>query len=145
MSLFLRIILSLSLLLFVSCSNETTFTPTAGSDGPVITNYSFGKMIVDGKTYTNELQILSNGTVKSWSPKDPHYILPSDIEEIVNSGIDTIIIGTGDVGNAGVPEETFNFLKSKNITVHELNTHKAMELFNNSKKDKLGAVFHLNC
>ena len=135
----------ISLLLFTSCSSETTFTPTAGSKGPAITSYSFGKMIVDGKTYTNELQVFPTGVVKKWSPQDPHYILPSDIEEIVKSGIDTIIIGTGDSGNAGVPEKTLNFLKSKSITIHVLNTHKAMELFNSSLKDKLGAVFHLNC
>ena len=140
-----RIILFSSVLIFACCSNETTYTPPIENKDMAITYYAFGKMVVDGMTYSNELQILPNGKVKKWSPGDPHYILPTDIEEIVNSGIHTIIIGTGDVGNVGVPEETLNFLNSKGITVHELNTHKAVELFNNSPKEKLGAVFHLNC
>ena len=132
-------------LLSAGCSSETTFTPPSDTKGPAITSYTFGKMIINGETYTCEVQIFPDGNVKDWSPADPHYILPSDIKDLVNSGIDTIIIGTGDVGNAGVPEETHKFLKSRNITVHVLNTHKAMELFNSSNKDKLGAVFHLNC
>ena len=92
--------------IFASCSSETTFSPAVGSKGPAITSYSFGKMVVDGKTYTNELQILPNGTVKKWSPSDPHYILPVDIEEIMSSNIKTLIIGNGANGEAGIPDET---------------------------------------
>jgi len=139
------IILLFSVLIFVSCSSETTFIPTAGSKGPAITSYSFGKMIVDGKTYTNELQILPNGTVKKWSPNDPHYILPADIEEIVSSSIKTLIIGNGANGEAAIPDETIKFIKAKSITVHIMNTHEAVKLFNESSKEAMGAIFHLNC
>ncbi|MFC1843218.1 MTH938/NDUFAF3 family protein [Thermodesulfobacteriota bacterium] len=145
MNLLLRIILFISLFLFASCSSETTFTPTAGSQGPAITSYSFGKMIVDGKTYTNELQILPTGIVKKWSPSDPHYILPVDIGEIVNTSIKTLIIGNGANGEAAIPDETVKFLKAKNIRVHIMNTHEAVKLFNESSKEALGAIFHLNC
>lgn len=139
------IILLFSVLIFVSCSSETTFIPTAGSKGLAITSYSFGKMIVDGKTYTNELQILPNGTVKKWSPNDPHYILPADIEEIVSSSIKTLIIGNGANGEAAIPDETIKFIKAKSITVHIMNTHEAVKLFNESSKEAMGAIFHLNC
>lgn len=135
-----------TLLLFMAgCSSETTYTPAPGSKGPAITSYSFGRMTINGRNYTCEVQIFPNGDVREWTLQDPHYIVPADIEEIVNSGIEMLIIGTGDVGNAGVPEETHRFLESKNIKVRELNTHEAVELFNSSPKDKLGAVFHLNC
>ena len=139
------IILLFSVLIFVSCSSENTFIPTAGSKGPAITSYSFGKMIVDGKTYTNELQILPNGTVKKWSPNDPHYILPADIEEIVSSSIKTLIIGNGANGEAAIPDETIKFIKAKSITVHIMNTYEAVKLFNESSKEAMGAIFHLNC
>jgi len=139
------IILLLSVLIFAGCSSETTFIPTAGSKGPAITSYSFGKMIIDGKTYTNELQILPNGTVKKWSPNDPHYILPADIEEIVSSSIKTLIIGNGANGEAAIPDETIKFIEAKSIKVHILNTHEAVKLFNESSKEAMGAIFHLNC
>ena len=102
-------------------------------------------MIVDGKTYTNELQILPNGTVKKWSPNDPHYILPVDIEEIANSSINTLIIGNGANGEAAIPDETIKFIKSKSIKIHIMNTHEAVKFFNESSKEALGAIFHLNC
>ena len=145
MNLVLRILLFISLLLFAGCSSETTFIPTAGSKGPAITSYSFGKMIIDGKTYINELQILPTGIVKKWSPGDPHYILPIDIEEIVNSSIKTLIIGNGANGEAAIPDETVKFIKEKNIKVHIMNTHEAVKLFNESAKEAMGAIFHLNC
>ena len=145
MNLKLLIILLLSVLIVASCSNETTFTPTAGNKGPAITKYSFGQMIIDGKTYTSELQILPTGVVKKWSPNDPHYILPVDIKEIVNSNIKALIIGNGANGGAAIPDETINFIKAKNIKVHIMNTHEAVKLFNESSKEAMGAIFHLNC
>ena len=145
MNLKSKIILLLSVLIFASCSSETNFIPTAGSKGPAITSYSFGKMIVDGKTYTNELQILPNGTVKEWSPNDPHYILPVDIGEIISSSIKTLIIGNGANGEAAIPDETIKFIKAKSIQVHIMNTHEAVKLFNESSKEAMGAIFHLNC
>jgi hypothetical protein len=145
MNLILRTLLFVSFLLIASCSSETTFTPTAGSIGPAITNYSFGKMIVDGKTFKNELQILPTGIVKKWSPSDPHYILPVDIEEIVNSSIKALVFGNGANGEAAMPDETIKFIKAKNIQIYIMNTHEAVKLFNESSKEALGAIFHLNC
>ena len=135
----------LIVLFLVGCSSETNFTPSSGHEGPAITHYSFGKMVIDGKKYTNELQILPNGSVKDWSPRDPHYILPADIEEIVSSNTQILIIGNGANGEAAIPEETITFLKNRNIKVHIFNSHKATELYNNSLKKNLAALFHLNC
>ena len=145
MNLKSQIILLVSVLIFTGCSSETTFIPTAGSMGPAITSYSFGEMVVDGKTYTNELQILPDGIIKKWSPNDPHYILPKDIEEIVNSSIKILIFGNGANGDAAIPDETIKFIKAKNIEVHILKTHEAVKLFNESSKEAMGAIFHLNC
>jgi hypothetical protein len=145
MNLICRTILLFSVLVFASCSSETTFTPTAGSKGPAITSYSFGKMVIDGKIYTNELQILPSGIVKRWSPNDPHYILPGDIEEIVQSNIKTLIIGNGANGEAAIPDETIKFIQARSIKVHIMNTHEAVKLFNESSKEAMGAIFHLNC
>ena len=133
------------LFIVAGCSSETNFTPPAGHKGPAITHYSFGKMIVDGQSFTNELQILPDGTVKEWSPRDPHYILAKDIEEIVRSDIKVLIIGIGANGEAAIPAATLEILESNNIKVHIANTYEAVKLFNVSAKEALGAIFHLNC
>ena len=98
-------------------------------------------MVVDGKTYTNELQILPNGAVKKWPPSDPHYILPADIEEIMNSSIKTLTIGNGANGEGAIPDETIKFIKAKGINVHIMNTHKAVKFFNDSSKEAKGPSF----
>jgi hypothetical protein len=109
MNLKLKIILLLSVFIFASWSSETTFTPTVGSKGPAIINYSFVKMVVDGKTYANELQFLPNGAVKKWPPSAAHCILPEDIEKNMNSSIKPLIIGNGANGEAAIPDETATF------------------------------------
>ena len=98
-------------------------------------------MVVDGKTYTSELQILPNGTVKKWSPSDTHYILQVDIEEIMNSSTKTLIIGNGANGEGAIPDETKKIIKAKGINVHIMNTHKAIKFFNDSSKEAMGPSF----
>ena len=132
MNLKLRIMLLLSVFILASCSSETTFTHTVGSKGQAITSYSFGKMVVDRKTYTNDLKILPNGTVIKWSPNDPHYFLPLYIKEIMNASIKTLIIANKANDEAAIPDETIKFIKAKGINVHIMNTHKAVTFFNES-------------
>ena len=76
---------------------------------------------------------------------DPHYILPVDIEEIMSSSIKTLIIGNGANGEAAIPDETIKFIKAKGIKVHIMNTHEAVKFFNESSKEAMRAIFHLNC
>src|SRR3990170_5911937 len=95
-----------------------------------IDHYSFGKIIIDGKTYTSDVIIYPDRVDSSWWRKEGHYLQVVDLTEIINARPDLLIIGTGYSGVMVVPEETIMFITSKGIEVRVERTEKAAELFN---------------
>lgn len=111
--------------------------------------YSFGKITIDGKTYTSDVIIYPGRVDSSWWRKEGHYLQPVDLEEIFKAKPDILIIGTGHDGVMRVPEDTLSFIKSKGIEVHIGMTGRAVELFNQLHSEKSNkriiAALHLTC
>ncbi len=111
-----------------------------------ITHYSFGKITIDGKTYTSDVIIYPDHVNPSWWRKEGHLLQIEDLTDILKAGVSILIIGTGYYGTMRVPDETLNFLISKNMEVYYENTKEAVKIFKNisSKKPSI-AAFHLTC
>lgn len=111
-----------------------------------IDNYSFGKIVINGKTYTADVIVYPDRVDSSWWRLEGHLLQKSDLKDIVAAKPDILIVGTGNSGVMHVPEGTIKFLESHGITVHVERTGKAVEFFNNqpSGKKVIGA-FHLTC
>ncbi len=111
-----------------------------------IDDYSFGKIIIGGKTYTSDVIVYPDKVDASWWRKEGHYLEKGDLGDIVKAGPDIVIIGTGNWGVMKVPEETLDFLESKGIKAYTERTARAVELFNSQPEGKkvIGA-FHLTC
>ena len=101
-----------------------------------IDDYSFGRIVIDKKTYTSDVIIYPNGVDSSWWRKEGHYLQPADLTDIINAKPDVLIIGTGASGVMKVPEETLKFVKSKGIEVHTDITSRAVGLFNKLRAEK---------
>jgi len=114
-----------------------------------INGYSFGKITVDGKTYTSDVIIYPDRVDSSWWRKEGHYLQPVDLRDIISSKPDVLIIGTGHDGVMRVPDDTSSFIKSKGIEVHIGMTSRAVELFNQMQSEKsdkrIIAALHLTC
>ena len=111
-----------------------------------IDGYSFGKIVIDGKTYTSDLIIYPDRVNASWWRKEGHYLQAADLEEVVREKPDMLIVGTGFWGVMSVPEGTIKFLASKGIEVKVEKTRKAIELFNGMGKDRVVVLaLHLTC
>jgi len=111
-----------------------------------IDHYSFGKIVINSKTYTSDVIICPDSVDSSWWRKEGHYLQPIDLDKAVSAKPDLLIIGTGYSGVMVVPEETILFIKSKNIEVLVERTEKATELYNALSKDrKVIAALHLTC
>jgi hypothetical protein len=82
-----------------------------------IEHYSFGKITVDGQTYTSDLIIYPDRVDASWWRKEGHNLQPEDLKDVLNAKPDVLIIGTGFFGVMRVPKETTDYLKSKGIRV----------------------------
>jgi hypothetical protein len=111
-----------------------------------IEHYSFGKIIIEGMTYTSDVIIYPEKVNASWWRKEGHNLQVVDLMDVININPQILVIGTGATGLMKVPKDTMSHLESKGIEVHVARTGEAVEIFNKLQKDKVAiAAFHLTC
>jgi hypothetical protein len=111
-----------------------------------IEHYSFGKITIEGKTYTSDVIIYPGKVNGSWWRKEGHNLQVVDLTDVINANPQVLVVGTGATGLMRVPKETISYLESKGIEVHVARTGEAAELFNKLQQDKVAiAAFHLTC
>ena len=111
-----------------------------------IESYSFGKVTIDGQGYRADLLILPDGVRPRWRRQQSHELLPEDLQEIVASQPQVLIVGTGNVGMMHVPEQTAEYLEANQIRVEVLPTAKACQRFNElAGSERVAAALHLTC
>lgn len=113
---------------------------------PHIESYSFGKIQVDGKTYTSDLIILPGGVRPGWWRKEGHSLHRDDLQEVVEARPSVLVIGTGNVGLMKVPPETLDYLTAQGIRVEWHPTAAACQRYNElAKAEQAAAALHLTC
>ncbi len=112
----------------------------------VIEQYSFGRITIDGKTYTSDVVIYPGRIDSSWWRKEGHKLQIEDLTDVIAAKPQILIVGMGAYGVMKVPENTLAHLQSKGIEVHAANTDKAVDLFNELQKGRVVvAALHLTC
>lgn len=112
----------------------------------MIESYVFGRMIIEGQTYTSDLIIFPDRINHSWWRKSGHRLCLEDIKEVLKEEPEVIIIGTGFTDLMKVEEDVKRHAQSKGILLIIEKTKNAVQKFNelSSKKKTVGA-FHLTC
>jgi len=112
----------------------------------MIESYSFGQMVIDGRTYTSDLIIFPEKINESWWRKSGHNLCLEDLEDVFKEELEVLVIGTGFYGLMNVEEKVKSLAQSKGVTLIIEKTKKAVQDFNEfaSKKKTIGA-FHLTC
>jgi hypothetical protein len=111
-----------------------------------IDSFSFGKITIQGKTYTSDVIVFPDRVLPDWKREEEHRPQISEFAEIVQAGPDVLIIGTGYAGVMSIADQIRNFLTSKGIDVRVDKTSRAMELFNSLQgKEKVIAALHITC
>ena len=114
-----------------------------------IEHYSFGRMIIDGKTYTSDLKIIAGKIHPNWWRKMGHTLQIEDIQDVIEAKPSVLVVGLGASGvmrlAPGVREE----LAQKGIECIAHPTGRATsifnELFSQSGPQKVAGAFHLTC
>jgi hypothetical protein len=114
----------------------------------MIENYSFGKILINGKEYISDLIIFKDYIHDNWWRKESHKLCIDDIKEIISKKPDILIIGTGFFGLMKVPEELIENIKS--LGVGQVIIKKAGDActeYNKlyKKNNNIIAAFHLTC
>lgn len=112
-----------------------------------ITDYAFGRITIDGRTYTSDVILYPEGVDDRWWRKEGHTLQIEDLTDIVNAKPERLVIGTGYHGCMAMPEETLRYLASRGILAHVARTREAVELFNQLQRPgvKIVAALHLTC
>lgn len=114
---------------------------------PLIEEYRFGLIRVDGETYRNDLKILRGEVLPKWWRKSTHVFDVRDLRDVLEARPAVLVCGTGSSGMAQVSGALTLRLAELNIELLTRPTAEAVDLFNQlhqSGEDVAGA-FHLTC
>ena len=112
----------------------------------MINSYDFGKVVINGKMYESDVIIYPDRVNGSWWRKEGHQLCVDDLEDVLESRPDTIVVGTGNPGLMVVLPETEQLIKSKGIKLIAQPTKEACKLYNQLfSSQKVIALLHLTC
>jgi hypothetical protein len=112
----------------------------------MIESYSFGRIVVDGQTYTSDLIIYPDRVEASWWRKEGHRLHLADLKGVMEASPEVVIVGTGYFGDMKVPPETKEGLESQGVEVMVEKTGQAWQTYNRlAGSRKVVAAFHLTC
>ena len=111
-----------------------------------IEDYSFGRIKIDGRTYTSDVIIFPDRVKDAWWRKEGHRLDPGDLTDAVAVSPAVLVIGTGDLGVMRVPEETLAWLRARGIDARVAKTDEAVRIFNAlAGTGQAVAALHLTC
>jgi hypothetical protein len=112
----------------------------------MIDSYTFGQMVIKGKSYTKDLIIYPDRVKSPWWRKTGHLLTLSDIDDVIAKNPETLIIGTGYIGLMKVDEDVKKFAKDHEIDLIIQKSKQAAKTYNERhSKEIVFAAFHLTC
>jgi hypothetical protein len=112
----------------------------------MIDAYDFGRIVINGTTFTSDVIIFPGRVDDNWWRKDGHVLHIEDVESIVKEKPEVLIVGTGKYGVMTVPSQTRELIESKGIELISEPTDLACKVYNEiSKAKKVVAALHLTC
>ncbi len=112
-----------------------------------VEHYTFGTIVIDGRTYDSDVVIWPEGVDDSWWRVEGHRVCTEDLEPILNKNPDVVILGTGAYGSMAVPDVVVDYLRGECEQVHVKPTEDACSLYNElaSGTRRVVAGLHLTC
>jgi hypothetical protein len=113
----------------------------------MITDFSFGKIVVNGKTYSDDIKIVRGQVISDWWRKRGHRVDVEDVADILESRPDIVVIGKGSPGLMKSSSSLRDYLNVNNVELIEKKTAKAIEVFNKLYQEgkRVAAGFHITC
>ncbi len=110
-----------------------------------VQDYFFGKVEINGKTYTNDLKIFPDKIKSNWWRERGHLLQVKDVEDVFEFEPDLLVIGKGAYGDMKISQKLREKLESSPFEYIAKKTSDAINDFNKSKNQKIVGVFHLTC
>jgi hypothetical protein len=113
----------------------------------MIEAYTFGRIVINGTTYTKDLKIICGTVIPNWWRNSGHLVKFDDIEDIFKAGPETVVFGKGNPGQMRLTGSLQSLFQKNNIELIEAPTPAAVEVFNRliQAGRNVSAGFHLTC
>ena len=113
----------------------------------MIEDYGFGSMTILGEKHRNDLKIIDKEVVGNWWRKEGHAIYAEDIDDILYSPAEILVVGTGAYGGMKLTEEATRAIKGRGIELVAVPTKEAVTIFNtlHGQGKRVAGAFHLTC
>jgi len=113
-----------------------------------VDSYTFGRIVIDGKTHTTDLILLPGGRLQAgWWRRRGHELHPEDLQEILKASPKVLIVGTGYYGAMRITPEAEQTLAKAGIQLIARKTKEACQLYNKlaGEGKQVAAALHLTC
>jgi len=111
-----------------------------------IDSYEFGQIEVEGESYRSDLIIYPDRIDGHWWRKEGHSLQIEDLQGVVESRPEVLVVGTGRYGMMAIPQSTRDYLASLGIELIAEDTQKACHTFNRIGRERRAvAALHLTC
>ncbi|NIM06869.1 MAG: hypothetical protein GTN69_01195 [Armatimonadetes bacterium] len=112
----------------------------------MIQDYAFGRIVVEGKEYTNDLIIYPDRIDDDWWRQEGHRLQMVDLQGISAANPEVLIVGTGAYGAMQVDPKVKQSLAEQKISLVALPTDQACQKYNELVNFKrIVAALHLTC
>lgn len=111
-----------------------------------IDRYEFGLIVIDGRSYRQDLLIWPGHIKTDWWRQEAHLLQLEDVTEALAAKPEILVVGTGDYGRMRVDHGLVAHLQKKGIDLVARPTREASQIINElAGKRPLAAALHLTC
>ncbi|MBN2122473.1 hypothetical protein JW721_05480 [Candidatus Micrarchaeota archaeon] len=96
----------------------------------MIEEYSFGRIVISGKEYSNDVILIGGKVYPEWWRRKGHFLSREDLGPILKAQIRTLIIGKGYNSVMRIGEDVREYCREKGIELIELGSREAVEKVN---------------
>ncbi len=112
----------------------------------MIEGYRFGRIEIDGKTYTSDVIVYPHRVDDGWWRKKGHRLCMDDLRDVGAAKPGVLIIGTGAYGMMTVPDDLRRSLSDMGVELRVARTGAACKMYNEVASDRNAvAALHLTC
>jgi hypothetical protein len=111
----------------------------------VLTDFSYGRILVDGEEVRTDLIVLPGRVVKRWVRGCGHTLSYPDLAAVLGELPVLLIVGTGAVGNLKPDEHVIETLEARGMVVEVMPTAEAVERYSRCDPVTTACALHLTC
>ena len=112
----------------------------------MIDSYSFGRISINGRSYSSDVIIYPDRVDCSWWRKEGHSLCLEDLGEVLRYEPEVLVVGQGKPGLMKVGRDLIERLSRLGIEVRSAPTAQAVRIYNElCSKAKVVAALHLTC